>query len=649
MNLRGKKTREGGRGMLAALLLVGLLLVGAASAGVLASAAHAQSLYFSQDGASPDIDEVFQADMEGTILPFGETDKIDPRGLVIDLPRRRVYWVERNGGVPGQGRILRRQIPGGATTEAVGGLTDVKDVEVLEHDGSLLYVADNRIFLLKRFRQVPKDVTAILQNRTGISTGTPENICVQGRTLFWTDSAGQRIGTATKRQGQVQASILNLPSRMTGDPRGIACDRERDGLYWTDLASDTVYRAAFDGSNASALIRGIGGVRLVDPHDVVANRVTGMVHATDTGNMRIVSSMPDQTHRGKFETAGPPVGIGVNGAIGGMETGEICSFGKPGSVLIWPYVNNEEGKTLITITNTNTSHVFCGGGVPDIFEGTVRLKLLFVHGEFCQVGNQIITLTPADTISVFLDELNVGGVGEEGWLMAVAVSALDDSETGLPELINFNHLIGSAQIFQTDADIVWAYDAYAFRGLTAEGETDDCGHFFTDHLNGNDNDRIDFDQDEYDRFPLVQSVPRIVEQPDGSPIDSFLAVMATNRGPGDDSEVNVLFFDNEEDGFSGDFDIRCFTAGDLVQDFSFLQIKDLGGNPNPEFPGEDPDSGWLTMFIEEDPDADTPAILSVFALIKDGTYAAGNNVFKEPPVIMRRQRTSFDPDLDVVE
>ena len=106
--------------------------------------------------------------------------------------------------------------------------------------------------------------------------------------------------------------------------------------------------------------------------------------------------------------------LGIVGSARPRRIGELCGFGKPGSVLIFPYADADPGKTLITVTNTNKSYRYCGGGEPDIFEGTVRVKFLFVFGDFCQVANEVITLTPNDTYSVFLDEINLGANGEKG-------------------------------------------------------------------------------------------------------------------------------------------------------------------------------------------------------------------------------------------
>lgn len=641
---------------------LGWMAVLALLVGVCMTPASAQTVFFTQDEASDSNDEVLSVDAAGQQTVVGNTIKTDPHGVVTDVPRGRVYWTE-------DGKILLAQLADldGDVTEVQTGLTDVKAIAVVESDGSLVWIADGSIWFLRRGKVNAKNLSQYIASKTGLSTGTPEDLCVDGRTLYWTDSDNDRVAFASKQGGPISADVIDDTPGI--EPRGIHCYGA--SLFWTDIANDAVMRTPIgDGSGASTIFMDtFNGQPLVDPQDVAVAKPIGFVYTTDTGNDRIVTNMIDGTELDSFATVAPPVGVAVNGTVGVEEAGMICPFGKPGSVVIWPYVNSDEGKTLISLTNTNSSHIYCGGGEPDIFEGTVRIKFLFIHGEFCTVGNQIITLTPNDTFTAFVDDMNLGGGGEEGWLLAAAVSALDDQDTGLPQMIDYDWLVGNAQVYTTDEDIVWGYDAYTFRGLTERGRggegkgqgdnqgeplTDDCGHVFTDDdpMFGDGDGAIDFDNNEYDAFPLVNSVVRIADQDAKDNVTSFLGVMATARGPlpggEDEHDVFVRIFDNNEDlAASGSFDLRCLRAGDLAEEFNFLIVEaGLGGGPDPNGFPEDPGNGWLHMWSGNEPAEDTPAILSVFALINNGSWVAGNNNWREPAVFRAKQITSFDLDLD---
>lgn len=321
------------------------------------------------------------------------------------------------------------------------------------------------------------------------------------------------------------------------------------------------------------------------------------------------------------------------------QPGNLTGFGRPGSVLIFPYVNSGIGKTLVTITNTNGDHNYCGGGVPDIYGGTVRVKLFFVFeeegpaGTVCSLQDRIITLTPNDTYSFFADD--EFDEDFEGWVIAAALSALDvEGET---RLIDFDYLVGSAQVYQTDQDYVWAYDAYAFRSQSWRipiPDYDDCGHVLA-----SPDDTIDFDAMEYDAFPLLTVIPQVFQQGTGGgthdDFSNFLALMSTElENP---YEVKTLIFNNSEERFSRNFDITCFKAGNLVDDFDIFVDFYLQGTLDPT---DDPDelkySGWMLFYQTPPSDADgTHGMLAVFAQSANAVWWSGANAWTGPIFVER--------------
>jgi hypothetical protein len=321
----------------------------------------------------------------------------------------------------------------------------------------------------------------------------------------------------------------------------------------------------------------------------------------------------------------------VCGPVPAMDPGLIAPFGKPGSVLIYPYVNSADSKTLVTITNTNGSHVYCGGGIPDVFQGSVRVKLIYVfpegEPEFCVLEDRELLLTPNDTISFFADDLFEED--REGWLIVAAISYLDVD--GKTYLIDYDHLVGSAQVYVSDVNYVWAYDAFSFRSFAEEAGCpliqDGCGHYIADR---NRDDTIQFDGMEYDHFPLLQVIPQFFQPGTGGgthdDFSNFLAVAST-RIEGE-SRAQVFYWNNSEDQQSEDFFLKCFKAGDLVGEFD-IPVDFLEGDLDLS---DDPDevvySGWMLFYLSGR--LETAGILSVFAQNNGGLWYSGANNWVGP-------------------
>lgn len=628
---RGRNVRAAGCG-----LGIGHLAMLALVLGVCMTPAFADTIFFAQNGAVDDVKAIDELGNQESVA--GGID--NPTSVAVDERRRRIYWTEGTS-IRYTGLFQTHPSP---VIDLVTGLTDVTALTFRQNNGSVIYVDNGDIFWL-RPNGTTLDVSQFIQNKTGQSTGTVEDICFHKKTLYWTDSANGRVASVT----QAGPGTFNFVERATGvDPHGIACDSDRNRLYFTDVTSNRVQIVPMNGAALpTTLYAGLN-----NPLDVDVDSKSGRVAIANTASQKIVVVTPsgnmDEEHDATDNTfAVAFMGVGVP-----TELGEISPFGKPGSVVIWPYVNAQDDKTLITITNTNASHEYCGGGTPAIYEGTVRIKFLFVTAD-CGVQDRIITMSPNDTFSAFANDLNFFG---EGWLLAAAVTAQDDP---FRELIRYNYLIGSAQVYLTGDDNVWGYDAYTFRGLTGgDGAAmDGCGHYYTDSnvgFGGTFNNRIDFNDAEYDAFQLVNSVPRIVRE-EGD-ITNFLAVMNTSdfgQGPHD---VEFTVFDFDEQSFSREIDdLQCLKFGSLVDEFGLNVVADLGTIPNPipdpfdvdPFEHELTNSGWLQLWIDEVPEDDTPATLSVFALINGNPeFPGGNAAWSQPAAINRRQVTSFFSDLD---
>lgn len=648
---RGRNVRAAGCGR-----RVGRLATLALVLGVCMTPAFAETIFYAQQGAADDVKAIDVLGNQESIA----NGIVDPTSVVVDERRRRIYWTE-NDQIFYTGLF---QTSPSAAIEIVPEapapvLADVKALTIRESDGSLVFVANDKIWWRKpiieqiagdpaRFHTVFKviNLTNVILAKTGVATGTPEDVCLTGNTLYWTDSASGKVMSVTKT-GPVFTDV----ERATGvNPEGIACDSNRNRLYFTD--GNTIKVVPLTGTAVPTTFY----TGLNNPSDVDADPLSGRVYIANSDDNKVLVVTAGGNMHTEHTAGDTPLAVAVFPAAPPTELGMISPFGKPGSVVVWPFVDSDDEKTLITLTNTNSSHEYCGNGTPGIFEGTVRVKFLFVaenNGQ-CNVIDKLITLSPNDTFSAFLSDI-YAPTGK-GWLLAAAVSAQD---VPFRELISYNYLIGSAQVYGTGEDEVWGYDAYTFRGLTLDNDGDDdddgCGHPFTDSNvagGGTLNGRIDFNDMEYDAFPLVNSIPRIVKE-EGN-ITNFLAVMNTVSDAPADSEINFTIFTYDEQRFTGENnDLTCLKYGSLVDAFGLNIVTQLGDNPNPiEDPGmidpydhEDVNSGWLQIWNFEVPEDDTPAILSVFALINSNGYQAGNAGWAQPAAINRRHVTSFASDL----
>lgn len=618
----------------------------------LATVVHAQSFLVTQDMPATTDDTIIRCAVDGS----SESDylagaaKNNPLDLALDQNTGRVFWIEANGDGTHRIQMGKMRNPNHLST-VLDGLTDPRGLAVDSKSGFVYYIDGDSIFRTRhdgtRNKKVSNKVEA-----SGLDVGQPESLAIDSvsRTIFWADSANDWIASAKFKRNPPPAVFIASSVELGIDlPSDVAVDHLSGFLYWTDRTLGTLNRISLDGSDARVLHDALDS-----PSAVAPAVYRGEVYWVE-GSNRISRSNFDGDQMTEMFTG---EGLGGLALIDlPLEDLTLNSFGRPGSLLMFPYVNTNDGRTLITITNTNRSYVYCGGGVPDIFEGTVRLEFRFVYGDFCQVADRQITLTPADTYSVFAEDIGLQD-GEEGWLMVFAIGALDFE--GEREAIDYDWLVGSAQVYLPNDDVVWGYDAYSFRSradLIPFGRpTDSCGHRLVERqgpLGINHNDAADFDGDEYDRFPMTLTVPRILEQ-DGT-VSSFLAVMATERL--EESTVPVRIFNNNEDlRASGSFDLVCHAFGDLADPdgpFNFLAVNDLLGEPDDNGFPEREDAGWMHMWIDEDRfDYDTPGILAVFAQIQgENQWVSGNNVWKGPALfeefpLLGGRLTRFPLDLE---
>ncbi len=295
--------------------------------------------------------------------------------------------------------------------------------------------------------------------------------------------------------------------------------------------------------------------------------------------------------------------------------------GHAGSLLIYPLVDSQPATaTLINLTNTNTDTTRCLGSTE---RGSIRAHYIYFGSTQADIDagtatwrefDRIETLTPGDTLSVLASDHNPEG--EVGYLMVQALDPISG------DLIDFDHLIGSAYVANSNLDIMWSYLPYAFLGNPNNSvlATTACGNGILGSF------QALFDGDMYDTFPDVLFVDSFFEENPGT-FDSRLVLLSAVDA-NFDSEIFFLFFNNDEDAFSRTLRFNCWMSSSL------LDITGTAGNLNGDPDEFQVETGWAridgsriltgTGFPVSDPDG--PPLLGVFMQAIRSDFTAGHQL-----------------------
>jgi len=287
----------------------------------------------------------------------------------------------------------------------------------------------------------------------------------------------------------------------------------------------------------------------------------------------------------------PEIGPGIPLADHPSLTG---SDQRPGSILIFPfYISDPAGaatnNTRISITNTDPVR-------------PAYLHMFFVDGSQCSVADNFICLTPNQTASFLISDVDPGVAG---YLIAVAV----DSE-GCPT--KFNHLIGdeyvklsSGHAGNLGAEAIAAF--YSPKCSTEESTT-----------------TIHFDGYEYGLLGRVLAADNIP-----SPADGNSTLLVINRIGGDMTTeadtIGALFgilYDDAENAFSFTVAISsCQLRAPLSQNTP---------RTTPRFPDIVPagHTGWMKFWINTTSDEAALVGATINANSNAGGYRGGHNLHK---------------------
>jgi hypothetical protein len=281
----------------------------------------------------------------------------------------------------------------------------------------------------------------------------------------------------------------------------------------------------------------------------------------------------------KSIVAAAAAAMGILGAGVGASAQPLQN--QPASVLVYPLFDSQPAtSTIINVTNTNTDRSVCVDN-DNLQVGDVRLHYVYYGAQMADLEAGISApwlefdrfedMTPGDTLSVLAAQHNPEG--EIGFLTVKAITPDTD------EAIDFDYLIGSAYIANSNLDIIWCYLPYSFQA-EGNGSQSTCGHDLVDGPG------TIFDGSSYSYFPDKLYVDSFFEE--GNRFENQLTLMSTS-GQDFINEVDFLFWNNKEDRFSRTFKFVCWTTVSL-SDISSV-VRNLNGDPD-EFVVE---TGWASI------------------------------------------------------
>ena len=164
-----------------------------------------------------------------------------PMGIAVDTVNSKLYWTNSRG------RIQRANLDGSGIQNVLENLPG-SPMDIALADGNAYWIEGGNVRFVNLSGQ---------QRIRNISTGTDtaNSLVIQGGKLYWTEvteGGGGTINSANLDGTGVTelASILAVPT-------GIAVDRYRNKLYWTN-SRGRIQRANLDGSGIRNAVEGLG-------------------------------------------------------------------------------------------------------------------------------------------------------------------------------------------------------------------------------------------------------------------------------------------------------------------------------------------------------------------------------------------------------
>ena len=244
----------------------------------------------------------------------------------------------------------------------------------------------------------------------------------------------------------------------------------------------------------------------------------------------------------------------------------------PGSLLLFPEIDARPGSaTLLTLTNTNGNAL----------GGTVRVHLIYVDAALCNRYDAFALLTPYDTLTAY-SAAHAPSL-QRGYAYAYAVAASGGAA------IDFDHLVGSAQVLDGTAMTEYTINALVFSGQTGHGNPTDLDSDGIRDLNGL----------EYSMASEYIAIPRFLGQGALPGVQSELVMIGLSGGTAFTTTLDFLIFNDNEQAFSASYSFYCWARAPLLSisgafHNNFL-LNFTDNNPNEIIGLPGLESGWILI------------------------------------------------------
>ncbi|MGE0131124.1 MAG: DUF11 domain-containing protein [Blastocatellales bacterium] len=259
----------------------------------------------------------------------------------------------------------------------------------------------------------------------------------------------------------------------------------------------------------------IGNTKLISNTVTANSTIKDPVLSNNSATVRTFLNTPDCAPPNCSE-AMPGAPLPARSAVSDQKSGSVLLF----NLYTSSASNSNSENTRINITNTHTANI-------------AFVHLFFVDGGSCSSADAFICLTPNQTTSMLVSDLDPG---VSGYLIAVA----SDRTTGLPS--SFNHLIGDEYIKLSSGHAA-NLGAEAFAALIANPAGDD---------QTTPTATLNFDGVNYNQAARALAVDNIPDRASGNNtlliVNSFGGNLAT--GASALGAIFGLLYNDTENGFS---------------------------------------------------------------------------------------------------
>jgi hypothetical protein len=227
----------------------------------------------------------------------------------------------------------------------------------------------------------------------------------------------------------------------------------------------------------------------------------------------------------------------------------------------------------------------------DTLYGDVFVKFYYVDGEDCSISDREVLLTPADTFTVLASDHNPAM--NVGWLYIVAIDPWTklfpirfDGQLTIGSHVFNSGLIGDCQVVDGLANYLWAIPAIGIKAhpeigwkQLADVDLDGMLEFGT----------------EYEGLPATLFISSFIEV--GVYDSEAYLILLTFLPEEFTVDLDFLFYNNDEEEFSQEWDFNCWAYERL--DDIFKGAADLEGKSSHYDDSAPFSTGWASIEVEQ--------------------------------------------------